>query len=379
MTATFALSLKFAIGDNDPAPDIPLRSSTQRRRAMEGKGPSLDQRSELPIGENSTSLVRVPMEFADSAEQALADLGRTEDIRFAPDNRRIAILGYTRETCLILDLEFVIRDSGPAINITDHIQIYSEALKEPHGLDFVDDTKLVVANRGGNIAFFNLPVQRGGKREFSLEPFRLVRKAGFRRRLHTPGSVCVVRNKANALCEILVCNNFKHRVTRHVVNVAGGRSLPRNRILLQSGLNLPDGITVSPDKRWIAVSSHETHSVLIYDNATKLTPKSEPAGYLAGMEYPHGLRFSPDGRHLFVADAGEPYIHLFKSDNFNWAGDRNAVRKMQAMSETSFLKGRTSPREGGPKGIDIDKGSRFLAITCEEQPLAFFFVRDLLL
>jgi hypothetical protein len=61
-----------------------------------------------------------------------------------------------------------------------------------------------------------------------------------------------------------------------------------------------------PIRRWFAVSNHETHSVLLYQQGPSLTADSEPDGILRCVTYPHGLRFSADGYHLFVADAGAP-------------------------------------------------------------------------
>jgi len=30
--------------------------------------------------------------------------------------------------------------------------------------------------------------------------------------------------------------------------------------------------------------------------------------HFAGYQYPHGLRFTPDGRFILVADTGSPYV-----------------------------------------------------------------------
>ena len=43
-----------------------------------------------------------------------------------------------------------------------------------------------------------------------------------------------------------------------------------------------------------------------------------------------------------------------------------------------FQRGRTNDAEGGPKGVDIDNSGTILVVTCEEQPLAFFRVADLI-
>ena len=48
------------------------------------------------------------------------------------------------------------------------------------------------------------------------------------------------------------------------------------------------------------------------------------------------------------------------------------------MDDAVFERGRHSPEEGGPKGLDIDAGSKILVVTSECRPLAFFDVPALL-
>ncbi|TRC82038.1 hypothetical protein FJV83_20175 [Mesorhizobium sp. WSM4307] len=45
---------------------------------------------------------------------------------------------------------------------------------------------------------------------------------------------------------------------------------------------------------------------------------------------------------------------------------------MSMLDEDAFLRGRASPEEGGPKGLDIDRSNSVVAMTCEEQTLALF-------
>jgi hypothetical protein len=94
--------------------------------------------------------------------------------------------------------------------------------------------------------------------------------------------------------------------------------------------------------------------------------------------YPHGLRFSSDGRAIFVADAGAPYVHVYATDDQGWRGVHHPVATVRIMDESLFLRGRHGPEEGGPKGIDIDAGLNVLVATSEYQPLAFFDVPAML-
>jgi hypothetical protein len=178
--------------------------------------------------------------------------------------------------------------------------------------------------------------------------------------------------------EVLICNNNGHTVTRHLLDRAADGALRNSEILLNKYLNGPDGVSVSPDRRWIAVSNHNTHNVLLYENSPALNSDAKPDGILRRIYYPHGLRFSADGRHLFVADAGAPYLHIYAQDPDQWRGVRHPVATVRIMDDAVFQKGRCNPENGGPKGLDIDACSNILVVTSECQPLAFFDVPLLL-
>lgn len=314
---------------------------------------------------------------AEQARQVITRLGRTEDLRFSPDFRRLAIAGYGKSMCLVFDIEIVRSAAKPVLHIRDFVELHSPELKEPHGFDFIDNRKLVVANRAGVVTIFDLPVGSGPERVHNLAPSRIISRANFRKRVASPGSVCVSAT-AKGCCELLVCNNYKHRITRHVVRLDGRWSLPRNSILLEQGLDVPDGIAISPDKAWIAISNHMTHSVLLFDNRTRLDRRSTHVATLSGVNYPHGLRFSPDGSLVYVADAGSPYVHVYRRAGNGWSGEHAPVVSFRVLDDQTFQKGRHNPEEGGPKGLDIDATGELLVVTNEEQPLACFHMPTLL-
>jgi|GEM_PF-7134952 len=47
------------------------------------------------------------------------------------------------------------------------------------------------------------------------------------------------------------------------------------------------------------------------------------AGFLFGVLYPHGMRFSADGRRLYASDAGTPNVSVFHSEDGTWDGPRD--------------------------------------------------------
>jgi len=46
------------------------------------------------------------------------------------------------------------------------------------------------------------------------------------------------------------------------------------------------------------------------------------------------------------------------------------------LDDDTFNRGRANPQEGGPKGLDLDRSGKVMAVTCEEQALAFFSLAD---
>lgn len=321
---------------------------------------------------------RVEFVAAPSVREALSRIGRTEDVRFSPDNRKLAITGFAKNTCLIFDIEVDRSGPRPVVRLLDWLELRSRQLRGPHGIEFVGEDRLLVANRGGRISLFAMPERPAQGGVVDAEPLHEVTRIGFLRRLNSPGSLCVL-SASDDRAEILVCNNYTHRISRHVLPLRPGTCEPQNEVFLDKGFRIPDGIAIDADKSWLAISNHDTHSVLMFDLNTSLTPASRAVGELIGVNYPHGVRFSPDGRRLFVADAGGRFVHVYEADGTGgWRGERAPARSLLALSEETYLKGRTNPQEGGPKGVDLTTAGDVMVITCHEEPLAFFHVPELL-
>lgn len=310
------------------------------------------------------------------AEEAFHRLGRTEDIRFSPDNRKIAIAGYLKNSCFVFDVAIELDGQRPAIRIGDYVEIRSSTLKEPHGFDFIDDQTLAVANRAGRVTIFRLPRPGDAGRVHWLKPARIIRRIGLRGKVRSPGSLCVASVNSRR-ATLYVCNNYADRITRHDFPRPGSLGLSRNEIMLEKTMAIPDGIAISRDQGRLAVSNHATASVSIFDNTQRLSRESAPIGTLSGVTYPHGLRFTPDGKAILVADAGRPVIALYRCATGAWRGDREPVAVARVLDEDTYLRGHYNPAEGGPKGIDLDATGEVLAVTCEERSLAFFHMPSL--
>jgi DNA-binding beta-propeller fold protein YncE len=281
----------------------------------------------------------------ESTRRDLTDLGRTEDLALDPSGRRLAIAAFELDVLGIVDIE-IVRPAG-SIRFGDVREVEAEGLERPHGLVFVDDTTLLVANREAELVVVELCDDTGAAArstvvldDQTLPPVR------------SPGSL-TAQWIADDLLEVIVCNNYAHDVTRHVLDRRRGWSAVDGEVLLRRGLSVPDGIAVEPYGAWIAVSNHLRNQVYLYRYDEDLGPDSDPAGVLSGANFAHGLAFTPDGRHLVVADAGLPYLLAYTAEDGDWSGDRGPTRITRVMDDETFNRGRYNPQEGGPKGVVI--------------------------
>jgi inositol phosphorylceramide mannosyltransferase catalytic subunit len=300
----------------------------------------------------------------------VASLGRTEDIRFSPSNRRLAIAEFLKNKITVFEVSISAGQNSKSIVLTSAAAISSPCLSSPHGLDFIDDERILVANRDGQACIFELPLGATGSHD--LAPVAVIRSDD----VSTPGSVVVTR-RDDGLHEALICNNYVNKVTRHLLDLSAGYSVTNSEVLLKKWLNIPDGICVSKEKQWIAVSSHGTHAVLLYENNASLNKSSSPLGILRRITYPHGVRFTSDGRFALVADGGSPYVNIYEKGRSDWRGVRDPLLSFRILKSDDFSRGQFgrsgyNPEEGGAKGIDIHHAMNILAMTCERRALTFF-------
>jgi hypothetical protein len=319
-----------------------------------------------------------PLEIRSSLEarEMLAHLGRTEDLKFSPSKKLLAIAGFDSERVIIFKVNLEASKESPRINLSDYFQIFSPMLKSPHGLVFLDERTLIVANRAGAINVFTLPVAAGKQQKYTLDPVRTIGGGRFRK-LDSPGSVDAYP-MGWGVYRVLICNNYAHHVTSARIIPAARHLVWGHQILLEKSLEIPDGINVSENRKWIVVSNHVSGTLFMYENQYNLGRRSEPVAVLHGMDCPHGVRFTDNDQKLIVVDSAAPNMCVYATGSNGWKGDYFPVKTMRVLDDQTFELGRYNLEEGGPKGIDLDPVSNVLAMTCEHQPLTFYSLDSIL-
>jgi len=292
---------------------------------------------------------------------SVSKMGRTEDLRFSPDRTRLAVVSFNHHKIFIFEISLMNQGSTKYLKINDYVEYKSAAFKYPHGMVWIDDNTIAVTSRGGKTDLFKLPSRSSVHQQAELKSitsFGIVR---------APSSITV--RKSQNILQLLIVSNPANSITISDLSLSNMK-VTKERVFLKHHLNLPDGIALSSDSKFIAVSNHNGHNILIYEYSDDLNESSNPVAILNGVGYPHGLVFN--GTSLLVTDAGSPFISVYESNNGIWSNQDDSAFKIQMMSDEAFKLGNISVHEGGFKGIDIVSEWQIAAVTCSNCPLAFY-------
>ena len=194
----------------------------------------------------------------------IAALGRTKDVKFSPNNRHLAVADVVKNKIAVFDIHIAVSQDGKSITLTDVAEISSTHFNCPHGLDFIDDETIIVANRKGSVCIFGLPPGETGSNFYEVAPLAVIRSDI----PNAAGSVSLIRRRLEPGVRCYTNNPGHNIITKHVLHLSTKCSVKSNTILLKKWLDNPDGICVSRDVQWIAISNHNAHSVLLYEYRT---------------------------------------------------------------------------------------------------------------
>lgn len=323
---------------------------------------------------------RIDYHTSSEIRDILSRISRTEDVKLSPDNSRLSVVDFVRNKIFLFAIRIDHVDDAtvtPSVAILDYSILSSDSLRQPHGVTFLGNDHLIVCNRAADVCLFKIPAPRDGSKEHNLKPLKVISGKGtLWARVKTPGSADCYELGDNCY-RVLICNNHWHFISSHVISLGNRIKIQHQGTLIQNALRIPDGISISGDKAWIAVSNHVDGEVLIFRNTSELNKKTVPAAALKGIVCPHGVRFSPDGR-VIVADAASQYLHVFQSKNGDWDGVQYPTKSIRLLDDETFYDGRYDSREGGIKGIDMDKSGRVLITTHTLGVLGFYDLGNIL-
>lgn len=320
--------------------------------------------------------MKIDFKTTEKIRYIIDNIGRTEDVTFSPDNSRFIIAEFIANKLHFFNVEFDRSTSPPGIAITNYCKITSPDIKNPHGVCFLDDERIVVCSRYGDVSVFSIPDYKDEINDFDIRAEASISSEGlWSSKVTTPGSVDSYQLSENRY-RIFVCNNHSHLVTSHIVDFNDDAvKFEHEGVRMKRTLRIPDGISISPDQKWLAVSNHVHGQAAIFENTPNLNKKTEPANVLEGSVCPHGLRFSPDGKMLYVADAATQYLFIYESEDGNWGAVQNPPRTIKVVDDEPFYFGQYGAKEGGVKGLDIDQTHSFLISTHRMGVIEFFDVK----
>ncbi len=313
---------------------------------------------------------------SDAVRAALGAIDRTEDVAVSPDGSRLALAAFTKKRVYVFSL--VVRRFGHRVNIQlpACIALTSNRFSTPHGCTFLDRDHLLVCDREGDVTLVRLPEPQVAGGKANVAPQLIINGRGYLKAIvKTPGSVVALRIGEQRY-RAFICSDQWHFITSHIVTLGPSSTIVHEGIRIQDSLQIPDGISISPDRHWIAVSNHVQGHVLLFHNSTDLNVKTAPTVVLEGSLCPHGLSFDADG-NLYVADAASPYIHRFKRPPAGWEAQKVFPESFRLLSNNTFYKGRYAAREGGIKGLHIDQRTNVLITTHKLGPLEFYDLENL--
>jgi DNA-binding beta-propeller fold protein YncE len=324
------------------------------------------------VGNPAMADRRIAYEASSAIRDVISTIGRTEDIKLSPDNTRLALADFQNNSVLVFSIRIDPTPPIPRIAILDHGRIPSARLNRPHGLAFLGPDHLLVCNRAADAVLFRLPPAGGDWSDRNFEPLASISGSGMLfAKVKSPGSVASYPVEPQSH-RVLICNNYWHFVSSHLITIADSVRVRNHGVLIEADLQIPDGISCSTDHAWIAVSNHVRGEVLVYRNTPDLNRRTPPAAVLRGLVCPHGVRFAPDGRRVFAADAASQYFHIFESASGQWHGIQDPKQSIRLFDDDTFYLGRYDSREGGIKGIDVDASTTVLVTTRTHDPVAFY-------
>lgn len=289
-------------------------------------------------------------------------INHPEGIAFSPSGNLVAIANAGGSNVLFFQASDCC-STGTKSQPVFVINGLDSPLKYPHDLDFtLDGEHLAVACPGDNrVIIYKRNVQSGFYEE---KPLAVIE--GSKGGLLAISAVKYCPN-GNYLG---VCDVAGYQIALYHYNGENYDSMPYQVIRAPSDiLKQPDGLGFSKDGKWLAVTSHGNHSVLIFERKFLSQEYSNtPAEILKGEEtlftFTHSLCFHPIDDTLIVSSAGgRKTLSLFKKiSELVPRYTSSAAQAIEIYNPETIYMQEFYPEEGGVKGITISPDGKILGI-----------------
>ena len=260
----------------------------------------------------------------------VSKLGRVESVHLSPDKKRIAYASFDLNQIIVFEIEI----NDKKIELKDCIFVEGD-LNGPHDFAWIDNSKIVVANRNGPAVIMTIDCSKSAQ---SL------------RQLNKTNSVAAINERSYIFCS--VDNNV------YCCNIDESLSLTSNKILFSQGLRVPDGVAISPSKK-IAITSALTDSIIVFN-----FENNDQYVELKGVISPHSVEFIDDN-YLISSGGNDPYINVWH------IGDQKIAFKCRILNRHQYAL-RIKNTEGGIKGFCLHHESKVLFLTCPNAPFLAF-------
>src|SRR4029078_6807975 len=110
-------------------------------------------------------------------------LSCTKVVSLSASNRCLRVVDDLGDKIVIFEMSMDWRRHSKSISINGVVEISSPSLQRPHGIDFIDDNRIIVANREGQACIFDIP--HGAKGKVELSPSMVVSSE----KISSPGSI----------------------------------------------------------------------------------------------------------------------------------------------------------------------------------------------
>ena len=305
---------------------------------------------------------RIGFAAPEAVRAALTEIGRTEDVTVSPDGSRLALAAYTKNKIYVFSLAICRHGEAVDIRVPGYVALASDKFCQPHGCAFLDRDHLLVCNRGGDVTLVHVPEPDAAGREVRVRSHGVINGKGYLNAVvKTPGSAAAY-GIGDHRYRAFVCSDQWHFVTSHIVTLSQSSGIVDEGIRIENTLQIPDGISLSPDHQWIAISNHVQGEIQLFKNSPELDRRTPPDVILEGSVCPHGLSFDVAG-NLYVADAASPYVHFYDKPESDWEDRDQPSNSFRLLDNETFYMGRYASREGGVKGLHVDQDADVLITT----------------